>query len=275
MAEFKMPSFGAVDLGTDFDLGPIQNTPKKLRREVEDPSSPEGGDETAATAGAVCPMCNEQVDRDLLDSFTKGKRMTIAQQQKFCQHHNLKSARNTWVDKGYPDIDWRQLESRISKRHGILEGILEGRASHYGDKFTRRVKAGKSKTVLKTKQSLTPGYYGIRGLRLMTETIINHFSSLLRKRAVQDRLISARGYTAYVQAVLVPELAVRLIMEDMGVSEVKARSILQESIWIGELLNEEVGDVVPEDEDEDEDEDDTGSLSSLSDVSGDELVELE
>lgn len=270
MAVFKMPSVGMVDLGADFDLGPIDATPDNSGSDAEGPTSPARGDGVASSQGAVCPMCNERVDRELLDRFTKDRRMTIAQQQKFCQDHKLKSARDTWTDKGYPDIDWYQLETRISKHHGILKDILRGGASHYGDRFARKVKAGKSKTVLKTKQSLTPGYYGIRGLRLMTEDIIKRFSSLLREQAVRDRLVSARGHTAYVQAVLVPELTVRLIMEDMDVSEEEARSILQASIWIGDLLNEEDGDVVPN-----EDEDDTDPLSCLSVMSDNEVTVLE
>ena len=42
---------------------------------------------------------------------------------------------------------------------------------------------------------------------------------------------------AFVQAVLVPEMAVRLIMEDMKVTEKKAREVLEESRSIGETLN--------------------------------------
>lgn len=259
VAAFKMPSMGTIDLSDDLDLQPIDDSPGDLGSDVEDLTILEGYGDKATSADAVCPMCNERVDQELLDKFTKGERMTISQQQQFCQHHQMKSAKETWVKKGYPTIDWARLDTRISKHHGALGDILGGGPSHYGDVFARRVKAGKSKTVLKTKQSLTPGYYGIRGLRQMTENIIKHFSSLLRERAVRDRLISARGFTAYVQSVLVPELTVRLIMEDMDVLEAAARSILQASIGIGELLNEEDGDVVPE-----EDDSDAESLSSRS-----------
>jgi len=47
-----------------------------------------------------------------------------------------------------------------------------------------------------------------------------------------------------VQAVLVPELAVLLVKEDMGVDDEEARGILQESIEIGDLLNEEEEEVI-------------------------------
>ncbi|KAK3394422.1 RTC4-like domain-containing protein [Podospora didyma] len=200
--------------------------------------SPEPGD-------TVCPMCKERVSKDLLDNFKEQyPRMTLQQEQRFCQLHQMESAKELWKDKGYPDIKWPKLKKRIKKQSGFLRDILEGGESHFGDIFSQKVTAGQNKTLLKSEANLTPGYYGIRGLRAMSESIIHEFSSLLRKRAVQDRLVSARGHTAYVQAVLVPELAVRLIMEDMDVDKEEARTIMAESSRLGELMNEEVADVV-------------------------------
>ena len=70
------------------------------------------------------------------------------------------------------------------------------------------------------------------------------FTPLLKKRLPHDPVMSARGFTAYVQSVLVPELVVRLIMEDMDVDVEKGREILADSVSAGELLNEEIKDVV-------------------------------
>ena len=78
----------------------------------------------------------------------------------------------------------------------------------------------------------------------MSENIIDSFSSQLRRIAVTDRLVAARGVTGYVQNVLVPELAVRLICEDMGLGAEESRQIMRESISLGDLLNEEVEDVI-------------------------------
>lgn len=49
----------------------------------------------------------------------------------------------------------------------------------------------------------------------------------------------------YSQAVLVPELAARLIKEDMDVDDDSARQIMRESIDIGEKLNAAPNDTVP------------------------------
>jgi hypothetical protein len=73
--------------------------------------------------------------------------------------------------------------------------------------------------------------------------------------AVSDSLIGASGITGgvsgFVQAVLVPEVAVALVKEDMSVDEKRAREILKESLELGDLLNEEAHERV-ENEGEDE-----------------------
>lgn len=71
------------------------------------------------------------------------------------------------------------------------------------------------------------------------------FSSQIRRLASTDKIISSGGgVSGYVQAVLVPELAILLVKEDMGVDDEEARVILQESIEIGDLLNEEEEEVI-------------------------------
>ena len=75
------------------------------------------------------------------------------------------------------------------------------------------------------------------------------FHILLGELNISDKLISAGGgVSAYVQAVLVPELATALIKEDMGVNEDRAREIVKESAALGELVNEEEGDVIDAEE---------------------------
>lgn len=49
----------------------------------------------------------------------------------------------------------------------------------------------------------------------------------------------AAGVAAYIQAVLAPELATLLVMDDMNVDAESARAILRDSIDVGNLLNEE------------------------------------
>ena len=49
-------------------------------------------------------------------------------------------------------------------------------------------------------------------------------------------MIASRGVSNYVQGVLIPELAVLLVKEDMGVDDERARVIIRESGEMGDLL---------------------------------------
>lgn len=248
---FKLPS----DLD---DLNGSVNYDGGVFADLE-PNSHDGNDDdmdvlaTQAPKEARCPMCHDLVDPELLEKHSDRGRMNIRKQTAFCRMHKRRTALNSGTARGYPTIDWSTMESRFTKHEDFLREILEGsRPSHYVSLLKEKVESGKNRTLLKTDDSVTPGYYGPRGLRFMTDFIMRRLSSVIRKRAVEDRLISARSYTGYVQAVLVPELAVRLVVEDMGVGDKEARDILRDSIEVGELLHEETGDVVAhvsEDED--------------------------
>lgn len=227
-------------------------------------------------------MCNEEVDRSLLDEFRKRHPTTTwREQQAFCTQLKRAKAVAVWKERKYPSIDWKSLDARVSRQSGFLRRILKGGKSHFRDAFAEKVKeSGRDRTVRRADEYMVPGYYGGRGMRAMSDKIVDDLSSALRESSVKDELVSAaRGVGAYVQAVLVPELAVRLIMEDMDVGAVEARRIMEESMWLGELINEELDDVVLGDDEEEEDHDDSGlpgeddrdsaSDSSLSDMESD------
>ena len=77
------------------------------------------------------------------------------------------------------------------------------------------------------------------------ENIIARFASKMRRLAASDKLISSGGVSGFVQAVLVPELAVLLIQDDMKLDdEDKARAVLRNSIEVGHILNEEDDEVI-------------------------------
>jgi hypothetical protein len=244
----------------DFAVSPPADTPNTSNPILLGSSSPltelESLDQTA-----VCPLCRKEVDKAQLSEFFAARpHMSVANMRKFCELHRRRSARETWLDRGYPDIEWPRLDERIARHYASIRGILEGSApSHYDALFGDAVRSGRNRTLLQSDANLTPGYYGIRGLRAMTENLISEFAPLLRIRSREDKLVSARGHTMYLQSVLVPELAVKLIMEDMGVGAVEAREILTESSEVGELLNDEIPDVVLNDSDDDDKSSDDGS----------------
>lgn len=184
-----------------------------------------------------CPMCYEPVSPN--DLRTQGH-MNTRRQEQFCLEHRKKSARKRWEKNRYPHIDWDSLDARISKHHKFLQKLINGKESYYRSLLQEKIDQGKDRNLRTATTNLIPGYYGPRGLRTISENLFRKFTPLLKKRIVQDRLIAARGYTPYVQSVLVPEVAVLLIQEDMQIALSEAREIMTESAAIGELLHEEI-----------------------------------
>jgi hypothetical protein len=193
------------------------------------------------TQRAKCPMCGKSVDPADLREYGD---MNTRQQERFCRSHQQKTAREEWTLNGYPKINWKMLDSRISKHHSFIKKLINGADCHYRGLLAATVNAGKNRTLLKSDFNPTPGYYGTRGLRAISENTMKKFTPLLKKRMIVDRLMAARGFTPYVEYVVVPEVAVQLIMEDMGVGVEKAREIMAESLGVGELLSEELREVV-------------------------------
>ncbi|KAL9088775.1 MAG: hypothetical protein Q9165_006084 [Trypethelium subeluteriae] len=198
---------------------------------------------------AVCPVCDELVDRSFLDEFANyASRMSVRRQALFCHAHKRRSAVEEYRIAGYPEIDWHTLPRRLQLHHGHINNILDRKEdSWYRKRLEERAKSGKQRTLRQTAiatddesslHKFVPGYYGMKGARLMIESIINHFSNKIRRLAASDDLLSlgGGGIAGYVQSVLVPELAVDLIKEDLYIDDEEARKVLSESTKIGRLV---------------------------------------
>ncbi|KFA73216.1 hypothetical protein S40288_05422 [Stachybotrys chartarum IBT 40288] len=186
----------------------------------------------------LCPWCGELVDEGLLKDFSKGKRLNVRMQTKFCQRHKKHTAMETWTARNYPRIDWLELEDRMAEHRDSLLGIVNGDESTFRTKLAAAIEAGKGRS-LKKEDNLNPGYYGARGFNVMCDYLVREFGDLLKRRAVSDRVIAGRGSAAFIQSVLVAELAVKLIVEDMNVGIEEAMDILEESKALGEIVHEE------------------------------------
>ena len=217
-----------------------------------------------------CPLCNCPVDEMFLQEFaSSNERMTIRKQAQFCKAHKKRDAEAEWHEKGYPKIDWETFEERLEGYHSAIDAILCGeRFSFYRNAFEDSIRSGKNRTLQQTLLSGTAfdgfltGYYGSRGANVMYTFLcsprtfderltanrmgntMSRFASKIRRLAVSDKLISSGGVSGFVQAVLVPELAVMLAMDDMKVDGETAREILKDSIDIGNLLNEEEDETI-------------------------------
>lgn len=221
-----------------------------------------------------CGICGASVPvllkQEFEDRYNHGKALSYKWQQRFCRHHKADAARRIWSERAYPEVDWEGLDGRLRAQHGRLVDVMEGRApSLYRERLQNLVntkttrsavsafnEAGAGKKV-EDELQVKPGYYGPRGEKMMTEHILGHFAARLRELAVSDPLIAASGVaggvSGFVQAVLVPEVAVALVQEDMKVSAKVARRLLAESLEVGELLNEEADEKVESVESEEDD----------------------
>ena len=165
--------------------------------------------------------------------------MNVRQQTRFCQKHKKQKAIETWWANGYPDVDWQDMDRRFSEHHALLLDIVNGKSSHFRSILKEKIQSGQARS-MKKEDNLNPGYYGPRGFNLMCDYLVNEFGSLLKERAVDDRVIAGRGSAAFIQSVLVAELAVQLIKDDLHLSVDDARKILEESKALGEMVHEEL-----------------------------------
>lgn len=73
---------------------------------------------------------------------------------------------------------------------------------------------------------------------------MDRFAVRIRRMAKDDTLVAKVGVVGYSQSVLVPELATRLIMDDMNVTADVAREIMRDTVDIGHKINPQQDDVV-------------------------------
>lgn len=240
----KTPFFTPCD--SSFDFGTQKSSGSTV---VEIPPPVSSSKATNISTQKRCPMCRELVSDSIFNDFGP---MNIRQQERFCRHHQTLTALSTWDSRAYPDIDWENLDRRLRAHNALIRKLIEGKTCPSRQKFASKIATGKERTLIKSTDSLTPGYYGGRGLRAMSEFVMERHTRLLQQRAITDALVSARGAAVFVQHVVVPELATKLIAEDMTTDDCQARQILHDSIKIGELVNDELQEELPDHESEED-----------------------
>ncbi|KAL3478780.1 RTC4-like domain-containing protein [Aspergillus californicus] len=200
----------------------------------------------------LCPMCGECVEPGLLLVFEAQPRQRIRDKQKFCDSHRKSAAEDEWKTRGYPTIEWDKFDQRIESHFKDLEKFLDPEyPSYYRNLLDTLLKSGNVKNLKLSLsgdavETISCGYYGTRGSGKMLQSIMAKFASKLRHLAIEDRIVKWASVVGYSQAVLVPELAIRLIKEDLSIDDDdSARSIMRESIMLGEKLNFALNDHIP------------------------------
>ena len=200
---------------------------------------------------ARCPVCQDYVDKETLDLFTRGERVGWRDKAVFCESHRRKDAEQLWRSKGYPDIDCNPdaLKTRMQQYHTDIHDILDGKvSSEFLDRLKSKVNTGRIRKALRDvhaakSEIVTPGYYGPRGSQVFQAHLVEAFGEKLQNMATGgNEEVRVTGAGNYIARVLVPEMAARLIAEDMGLGldEVgleKARNVMEESAEVGRLVN--------------------------------------
>ncbi|KAI9892317.1 MAG: hypothetical protein M1814_001517 [Vezdaea aestivalis] len=192
-----------------------------------------------------CPVCNTYMPKGFQFSEPAPPKLVYRARLQFCRTHDRDVGLAEWKAKGFPEINWSKLRERIDEMWLNTEDILWDRAaSHFRDKVRAVVESGKVKSLLDSYMSdeafaSTPGYYGSKGAAIMNNMLMSRFAVDLKYLSEKDKLIRSIGAAAFVQTVLVPELAVFLIMKDLDRPYEEAVRVMTESQQLGELLNDE------------------------------------
>ena len=196
---------------------------------------------------ARCPLCNGKVDQVHLETFNFGRRMNVRAQQRFCHEHREKDAERLREKNEYPTPEWPDVLGRRIRDHeaDLTRILLRNKPSYYRAHLDDAIDRGKKsrKGVQKYLKEevvdiLKYGYYGPKGARLMGHAITERMSDILKETLSCDSVARSAGVGGYVNAVLVPELLVGLVMEDMHLDDAaQARNVLAESSDVGIMLN--------------------------------------
>ncbi|RPB10135.1 hypothetical protein P167DRAFT_276433 [Morchella conica CCBAS932] len=204
----------------------------------------------------LCVICNEVLPIGTLDAWRYDdgelKPIRMAEWSIICNEHKEAGFQEQWDKRGYPVINWGELKKRVERHHQILVDIVTNKVtSPFRDVLVLQQKETRGNAAMLLRKDVRlqyPGYYGPRGSSILLHEITRRLGSFIGDAAKKDRLIGQGGVSAFIQTVLVPELGVRLIMEDLNVGEPEARKILDVSQDLGEKLhfNDYIEDIYDE-----------------------------
>ncbi|KAK0444835.1 RTC4-like domain-containing protein, partial [Armillaria borealis] len=216
----------------------------------------------------LCPYCDTRLPdrptpllRRLLANIAKksrpsprptnplGRKAPLEAFIALCQRHRFESVTLPEAERnGWPkEIAWVKLEGRVQKMKRELNALISDPNARSGSIFwaeiMEEVKAKGSRAVAGVKNQFAtfektqPGYYGEQGSVIIHQTLFNLFPPA----SIHPDQVKPLTPNEFTQRILVPEVAARLIRQDMGVSPSKAVKILRESASYGVAMFPEDG----------------------------------
>lgn len=254
---------------------------RKKRREhlLETPPNADLNEDDTAADNAIfldpsidpktlCPYCDTRLPdrptpllRRLLASIAKksrpsprptnplGRKAPLEAFIALCQRHRFESVTLPEAERnGWPkEIAWVKLEGRVQKMTRELNALISDpharSSSIFWVEIMEEVKAKGSRAVAGVKNQFAtfektqPGYYGQQGSVIIHQTLFNLFPPA----SIHPDQVKPLTPNEFTQRILVPEVAARLIRQDMGVSASKAVKILRESASYGVAMFPEDG----------------------------------
>ncbi|RIB02072.1 RTC4-like domain-containing protein [Gigaspora rosea] len=232
---------------------------------LSDEGTPEPNDmhrnrKDSADLKKKCPYCNETLPdplppriRAYLESPSKmpsssliaGHSSNIVDQFEFCRLHDAEShIVPDGLQKNYPlVIDFNILPNRIKTLFPELLEVATGKIKSLFrdlamDAYNElgKARARKPTVVMGRFQKFLPGYYGSKGSSVIFSTLVSLF--IESKRLTLD-MTKPQEPLEYLNQVLVPETAIRLIAQDRGgITLREARKIMEDSREFGMYVHD-------------------------------------
>ncbi|KAK7207141.1 RTC4-like domain-containing protein [Myxozyma melibiosi] len=203
-----------------------------------------------------CPLCDSPLSEAIRVKFGKFEDR-VKRSYAICQAHKKEKVMELAAGRNYStSLNESSLEKRARKAVAAIDlpAILNGEqhSVYHEHAKTAAQKHGRRLDALQQMEAgqgdMLPGYYGLVGNGVMLRVAMTACEKQIRAAAARERWISNLSVTGYVASVLVPEIAVRLIMEDQGCEKEAAEKIRKESIDYGRLMFGETLDLVSEEE---------------------------
>jgi len=114
-----------------------------------------------------CKLCLFPLPAGYLDQWTLARPIRFEMWMKICQDHKKLELQEEWAKKGYPDIQWTELPTRVTKYLPRLKDVIaEKTESRFRSEFAKLLgeTRGLTRNLLRLEHKLPfPGYYGPRG----------------------------------------------------------------------------------------------------------------
>ncbi|KAI1949847.1 hypothetical protein LOZ57_002325 [Ophidiomyces ophidiicola] len=183
-----------------------------------------------------CPICSTSIEARLLREYMNEKKfIPFRAQMEICRAHKKMTAESQRRERGYPVINWDTIEDRLTRLGSMIHSIIRAKTKSF---FETSIE-NNLQSLSRGSDFHCAGYYGPKGLEIIGQHIARvHCSHITAVSSTKLQFIRrCGGVPAYIQEVLVPEVLTKLIGKDMGMGDCQARSVLEGSKEIGELLN--------------------------------------